>query len=230
MTPSPLFHGHRQWRCEAEQAGRILRGQAQRKQQNAFILPLLEQGMILPKIEKKAARKNRKAIKQAIASLREETSDGGSAVELQSLIEQACNFYLKNGCFPASYEDMQTIPVLKVGILPYAGDDGGEKGQAYRLRIDLEGRDCFLAFRAPDQTGSWLASWTEPQMRLPLPDPVVERLKQGAILAPTLREIVEPDGARYAVLDFIVEVPVTELPERAQIQRVLGWDWGCARW
>ncbi len=226
MTPSPLFHGHRQWRCEAEQAGRILRGQAQRKHQFALILPLLEQGMILPKIEKKAARKNRKAIKQAIASLREETSDGGSAVELQSLIEQACNFYLKNGCFPASYEEMQTIPVLKVGILPYAGDDGGEKGQAYRLRIDLEGRDCFLAFRAPDQTGSWPASWTEPQMRLPLPDPVVERLKQGAILAPTLREIAEPDGTRYAVIDFIVEVPVTELPERAQIQRVLGWDWG----
>ncbi len=60
----------------------------------------------------------------------------------------------------------------------------------------------------------------------PLPDPVVARLKQGAILAPTLREIAEPDGTRYAVLDCIVEVPVTELAESAQIQRVLGWDWG----
>jgi hypothetical protein len=63
-------------------------------------------------------------------------------------------------------------------------------------------------------------------MRLPLPDPVVEGLEQGAVLAPTLREIAEPDGTRYAVLDFIVEVPVTELAERAQIHRVLGWDWG----
>ena len=226
MIGSSDPHGDRQWRCEAEQAGRILRGQAQRKQQFALILPLLEQGMILPKIEKKAAGKNRKTIRAALACLREENSDGGSAVELQSLIEQACNFYLKHGCFPSSYEEMQTIPVLKVGILPYAGDDGGQMGQAYRLRIDLAGPDCFFAFRAPDQTGSWPASWTESQMRLPLPDPVVARLKQGAILAPTLREIAEPDGTRYAVLDFIVEVPVTALAESAQIQRVLGWDWG----
>lgn len=31
MMAPPLAHGHRQWRCEAEQAGRILRGQAERK-------------------------------------------------------------------------------------------------------------------------------------------------------------------------------------------------------
>jgi len=226
MIGSPAFHGDRQWRCEAEQAGRILRGQAERKKQFALILPLLEQGMILPKTEKKRAGKNRQAIKAALAGLREEHSDGGSAVELQSLIEQACNFYLANGCFPDTYEQMQAIPVQKRGILPYAGDDGGENGQAYRLRIDLQGCCCYLAFRAPDQSGAWPASWTEPQMRLPLPDPVLERLKQGAILAPTLREIAEPDGTRYAVLDFIIEVPVPELPERGQVRRVLGWDWG----
>ena len=51
MITPPLVHGHRQWRCEAEQAGRILRGQAERKQQFALILPLLEQGMIIPKRE-----------------------------------------------------------------------------------------------------------------------------------------------------------------------------------
>jgi putative transposase len=226
MIGSSDPHGDRQWRCEAEQAGRILRGQAERKKHFALILPLLEQGMILPKTEKKSAGKNRKAIKAALSSLREENSDGGSAVELQSLIEQACNFYLKNGCFPDTYEEMQALPVLKVGILPYAGDDGGEKGQAYRLRIDLEGRCCYFAFRAPDQAGSWPASWTEPQMRLPLPDPVVARLKQGEDLAPTLREITEPDETRYAVLDFIVEVPVTPLPDPKQGRRVLGWDWG----
>jgi putative transposase len=226
MIGSSPPHGDRQWRCEAEQAGRILRGQAERKKHFALILPLLEQGMPLPKTENKRAGKNRKAIKAALACLREENSDGGSAVELQSLIEQACNFYLKNGCFPSYYEEMQAIPVLKVGILPYAGDDGGEKGQTYRLRIDLEGRCCSFAFRAPDQRGNWPASWTEPQMRLPLPDSVLEHLKPGAILAPTLREIAEPDGTRYAVLDFIIEVPVPELPDREQVRRVLGWDWG----
>src|SRR5260370_2824004 len=226
MMGSPAFHGDRQWRCEAEQAGRILRGQAERKKQFALILPRLEKGILLPKAEKKPAGKNRKTIKQAVASLREENSDGGSAVELQSLIEQACNFYLKHGCFPSSYEEMQTIPVLKVGILPYAGDDGGKIGQAYRVRIDLEGRCCYFPFRAPHESAVWSASWTDPQMRLPLPDPVVERLKQGAILAPTLREIAEPDGTRYAVLDCIVEVPVTALAERTQIHRVLGWDLG----
>lgn len=54
-------HGVRQWRCEAEQAGRILRGQAERKKQFALILPLLAAGMIEPKTEKKRAGKNRKA-------------------------------------------------------------------------------------------------------------------------------------------------------------------------
>src|SRR5258708_37858544 len=198
MMGSPAFHGDRQWRCEAEQAGRILREQAARKKQFALILPLLGQGMLLPKTEKKRAGKNRKAIKAALASMREEDSDGGSAVELQSLIEQACNFYLSHGCFPDTYEDMQALPVQERGILPYAGDDGGEKGQAYRLRIDLEGRCCYFAFRAPDQAGSWPASWTKPQLRLPLPPPVVERLQAGEDLAPTLGETALPDGSGYA--------------------------------
>src|SRR5260370_4199447 len=80
MIGSSDPHGDRQWRCEAEQAGRILRGQAERKKQFALILPLLEQGMILPKTENKSAGKNRKAIKAALASLREENSDGTRAV------------------------------------------------------------------------------------------------------------------------------------------------------
>ena len=226
LMDAPAFYGDRLWRCQAEQAGRILRGQAERKKQFALILPLLEQGMILPKTEKKRAGKNRRTIKAALASLREEYSDGGSTVELQSFIEQACNFYLANGCFPDTYEDMQAIPVLKGGILPYAGDDGGALGQAYRFRIDLEGCCCYLAFRFPNERGVWAKAWTEPLTCLPLPDPVVERLQAGEGLAPTLREIAEPDGTRYAVLDLIIEVPVTPLPEQKQVQRVLGWDWG----
>jgi len=226
MIGSPAFHGDRQWRCEAEQAGRILRGQAVRKKQFALILPLLEQGMIRPPTEKKQAGKNRPAIKAALVSLLEEDSDGGAAVELQSLIEQACNFYLTHGCFPDTYEEMQAVPVLKVGILPYAGDDGGLKGQAYRLRLDVEGGCCYVALRAPDEVGSWPASWTEPQLRLPLPPPLVERLQGGEDLAPTLREVVRPGETRYAVLDFTVQVSVAPLADPKQVRRVLGWDWG----
>jgi putative transposase len=219
-------HGDRQYRCEAEQAGRILRGQARRKQQFARILPLLSAGMIEPKRDQKRAGKNRKAIKTALAELREEDSDGGSAVELQSLIEQCCNFYLKQGRFPDCYEEMQAIPVLGVGVLPYAADDGSEKGQAYHLRLDVQGHCVSFAFRFPDETGTWRRTWAEPEILLTLPDAVVERLRAGAALAPTLREIREPDGKRYAVLDFMVEVEVSVPAGWAEVGRVLGWDWG----
>ncbi len=226
MTAPPLVHGHRQWRCEAEQAGRILRGQAERKQQFARILPVLEQGMIQPKTETKRAGKNRKAIKQALADLRDSSADGGNAVELQSLIEQACNFYLHNGCFPATYEEMQAIPVLKAGILPYAGDDGPAMGQTYRMSYDLDQKTVTLALRTPDEQGQWARTWREQPIQMRLPDLVVERAKEGRPLAPSLREMVETDGTRYAVLDFIVEVPVEHPAPFEDIQTALGFDWG----
>jgi putative transposase len=226
MIAPPMSHGHRQWRCEAEQAGRILRGQAERKQQFAAILPLLEQGMIQPKTDTKRAGKNRKAIKQAIADLREANSDGGNAVELQSLIEQACNYYLQNGCFPNTYEEMQPIPVLKAGILPYAGDDGPLMGQTYRMSYDLDQKRLTLALRTPDSLGTWARTWRENTCHLTLPDLVVERAREGKPLAPTLREIVEANGTRYVVLDFIVEIPVEKPSPFEEIQTVLGFDWG----
>ena len=226
MMASPLLHGHRQWRCEAEQAGRILRGQAERKQQFALILPLLSQGMIQPKTETKRAGKDRKAIKQALVDLREANSDGGNTVELQSLIEQACNFYLHNGCFPDTYEAMQPLPVLKAGILPYAGDDGPQMGQTYRMSYDLDQKRLTLALRTPDAQGVWARTWREKSIQLTLPDLVVERARAGSVQAPSLREIVEADGARYAVLDFIIEVPVEPQPGWDAIQTVLGFDWG----
>jgi putative transposase len=226
MIASPLVHGHRQWRCEAEQAGRILRGQAERKQQFALILPLLEQGMIQPKTETKRAGKNRKAIKQALVDLREANADGGNAVELQSLIEQACNFYLQNGCFPGTYEEMQGVPLLKAGLLPYAGDDGQTMGQTYRLLIDLDQKMLTLALRAPDEQGVWVRNWRENTIRMSLPDIVVTRAQAGKSLAPSLREIVEADGTRYAVLDFIVEIPVEKQAPFEEIHMVLGFDWG----
>jgi putative transposase len=226
MIPPPLVHGHRQWRCEGEQAGRILRGQAERKQQFALIVPLLEQGMIQPKTETRRAGKNRKAIKQAVADLREANSDGGNAVELQSLIEQACNFYLQHGCFPDTYEEMQGIPLLKTGILPYAGDDGHRMGQTYRMSYDLDHKMLTLALRTPDAQGKWARSWREQTIQMTLPDLVVERAREGRPLAPNLREIVEAYDTRYAVLDFIVEVPVEKPTTFEEIQTVLGFDWG----
>jgi hypothetical protein len=226
MITAPTLHGHRQWRCEAEQAGRILRGQAERKQQFALILPLLSAGMIQPKTDTKRAGKNRKAIKQALADLREAHSDGGNAVELQSVMEQACNFYLQNGCFPDTYEEMQPIPVLKAGVLPYAGDDGPLMGQTYRTSYDLDQKSLTLALRTPDEQGTWARNWREKTIQMTLPDLVVERARAGKPLAPSLRETLSTDGTRYAVLDFIVEVPVEKLSSFEEIQTVLGFDWG----
>ena len=226
MIAPPMPHGHRQWRCEAEQAGRILRGQAERKQQFALMLPLLEQGMIQPKTDTKRAGKNRKAIKQVVADLREANADGGKAVELQSLLEQACNFYLQNGCFPDTYEEMQGVPLLKAGVLPYAGDDGPQMGQTYRMSVDLNRKRLTLSLRTPDTVGLWTRTWRENTVQIALPDLVVARAHVGKSLAPSLREIVEADGMRYAVLDFIVEVPVDQQASFAEMQTILGFDWG----
>jgi transposase len=226
LVAPPVAHGHRQWRCEAEQAGRILRSQAERKQQFVAILPLLSQGMIQPKTDTQRAGKHRKAIKQVVTALREAESDGGHAVEVQCLIEQACNFYLHNGCFPSTYEEMQHVPLLQAGVLPYAGDDGPQLGQAYRMSYDLDQQLLTLALRTPDAQGAWARTWREHTIQMTLPDLVVERARKGTLLAPSLREIRQADGTRYAVLDFIVEVPVEQPAQFADIQTVLGCDWG----
>src|SRR5262245_61195967 len=51
LLSSPAPHGSRQWRCEAEVAGRILRAQAVRKQIFSQVLPILSAGFIRPKSE-----------------------------------------------------------------------------------------------------------------------------------------------------------------------------------
>jgi putative transposase len=126
---------------------------------------------------------------------------------------------------------MQSIPILKAGILPYAGDDGPRMGQTYRMSYDLDLPTLTVALRTPDAQGGWAHTWREHTWRehtcqLPLPDLVVERAKARKPLAPSLREIVKADGTRYAVLDFIVEVPVEPPLPFEVIQTVLGFDWG----
>ncbi len=212
-TGSPQPHGDRQWRCESETAGRILRAQAQRKKVYALIAPVL----------------SRAAIKEAVLALQSSLDeDETSFVELQNVIEQACNYWFKHERFPATYEELQPLPSLCVGLLTYAGDDGGAKGQAYRLAIEIDEAEqkglARFRFRYPDEQGVW--QWRKTDTCVSLPKVVIERLKTGRLLAPTLREEIKADGQRLAVLDLIIEVEKAEMPAWECVERVLGADWG----
>ena len=152
LVGSPDPHGDRQWRCEAETAGRIMRAQAERKQVFQLIQPILSDGFIRPKTEKRLAGKNRKTIKEAIEALQKTLVDDDTAfITMQNVVEQACNHFLEHGEFPTTYEQMQSVPLLSVGLLTYAGDDGGAKGQAYRFALDRDKGRASLLFRFPDE-------------------------------------------------------------------------------
>src|SRR5215467_2599908 len=184
MTGSPDPHGDRQFRCESETAGRILRAQAARKQVFALIQPILTDGFIHPPEGKRPAGKNRKSIKEAIKALQKTLDDDETAfVSMQNVVEQACNHFLLHGTFPACYEEMQAVPLLKVGLLTYAGDDGRAKGQSYRLSFDLQAQTARLRFRFPDEAGRW--QWWQEPIRMQLPACVLERLTAGKPPAPT---------------------------------------------
>ena len=229
-------HGDRQWRCESETAGRILRTQATRKQVFILIQPILTDGFIRPKTDRKPAGKHRHAITAAITALRQVQKaeaasgqeDGESTfVALQNVVEQCCNYYLANDRFPDSYEEMQPPPVLKVGLLTYAGDDGPDKGQAYHLRLALEEGEAGVAyfrFRCPDARGVW--GWRPGEVRMALPERLREQLRAGEWQAPTLREERSGSGERTAVLDIAVAVTPPELVACECVERVLGADWG----
>src|SRR6266567_2095793 len=155
-SPSP--HGDRQWRCESEVVGRLLRQQAARKKAFELVAPILSDGFIRPKTEKRPTGKNRPAIKEALTALQKSLEeDETSFVALQNVVEQACNCFFQHDCFPIAYEELQAVPLLKVGMLTYAGDDGREKGQAYRLAVAHRGHHHRLARvpqRAPAQRGT----------------------------------------------------------------------------
>ena len=230
-------HGSRQERCEMEQAGRILRAQATRKQVFLTILPLLSEGLIRPADGKRPARKDYRAISEQVRALRADLDDPDAFMALTNVLEQACNVYLQTGAFPATYEQMQRVPVQEVAQLTFAGDDGVTLGQTYRMRLswehccDLASRHeytqagLWLKLRTPDASGEW--AWGEWSQQIALPEAVCAYLAQGtATQAPTLREITSADGSRVAVLDLILEVPACYVSPLAQERRVLGWDWG----
>jgi putative transposase len=220
-------HGNRLERCQLEHAGRIMRAQAERKQVFQLLQPILSDGFIRPKEEKRPAGKNRKTIKEAIEALQKTLDDEETSfVTMQNMVEQCCNFFLAQGCFPETYEELQPIPLLSVGLLTYAGDDGGAAGQAYRLAFDKEGKVARLSLRVPDAAGHFPKDWHKRVVRVPLPDYVIERIKEGVPMAPTLREHVQPDGRSVAVLDLIVQVKKAELANWSSIERIVGFDWG----
>src|SRR5262245_1007751 len=98
---SPHYHGDRQWRCESEVVGRLLRAQAERKKAFELVAPILSDGFIRPKTESRPAYQNRPAIKEAITRLQKSLEDDeGSFVAFQNVIEQACNFFLQQDHFP----------------------------------------------------------------------------------------------------------------------------------
>jgi len=229
--------GSRQERCEMEQAGRLLRAQATRKQVFLAILPLLSDGLIRPAEGKHPARKDYQAIKAQVRVLGASMEDADSFMAMTNVVEQACNVYLQTGVFPTSYEDMQPVPVQEVGQLTFAGDDGMQAGQTYRAQVNVAHfcevstrteqtqATLKLKLRAPDQTGRW--AWGEWSQEIPLPETVVHYLTQGAqTQAPTLRELRSADGSRVALLDLILEVSAVYVSPLEMEHRVLGWDWG----
>jgi hypothetical protein len=234
-------HGSRQERCEMEQAGRILRAQASRKQVFETVLPLLSEGLIKPAQGKRPARKDHRLINEQVRTWRAQIQDAGEDAEafmaMTNLLEQACNHYLQTGEFPTTYESLQPLPVLSIGHLTFAGDDGMKAGQTYRARIEMTSfcdvqtrqehklASLSLRLRTPNRLGKW--AWGEWSDAIPLPPTICISLWQGATTqAPTLREIRGDDGSRVAVLDLILEVPAKYVSPLEQETRVLGWDWG----
>src|SRR5581483_7689777 len=95
----------------------LLRAQAERKKAFLLVALILTDGFIRPKTESRPAGKNRPAIKEAITALQRSLQDDDiSFVALQNVIEQACNFFFLQDRFPTSYQELQPIPLLKVGM------------------------------------------------------------------------------------------------------------------
>lgn len=221
---SPAPQGSRQWRCEAETVGRILRGQAERKEAFETIQPLLTADFILPADERRPSCKNRKLLMRRVRMLRERLEEADKLMLLVNVVEQACNFYMREARFPSTYEEMQPIPLLRLGQLTYAADDGPEKGLAYRLHLDLGEQKLWFRFRYPDMQGTW--AWITSAAPISLPGCVMKRLGEGALLAPTIREIMSSNGSRYAVLDVVVDCLVSAPKDWTTVERVLSFDWG----
>ncbi len=205
-------------------------------------MPLLSEGLIRPAEEKRPARKDQRQIKEQVRALRAQMHDAGEDADafmaMTNVLEQACNRYLQTDEFPTTYEELQSAPILSVGHLTFAGDDGMRAGQTYRARIemsyccDMQTRQeqcrasLYFRLRSPDALGKWAwGAWSE---EIPLPVTVFTYLwqEEATTQAPTLREIRSDDGNRVVVLDLMLEVPAKYVSPLEQETRVLGFDWG----
>ena len=155
--------------------------------------------------------------------MREElANDAENTAYMLNVIEQACNFYIKNEKFPANFEELQPVPVLKTGLLTYAADDGSLKGQTYRYTITEGVLD--LQLKTPNENNTW--RWLKP-VEIPLPEETVEFVKDSSRLsAPTLRAVEQADGTLVAWLDIIIERAPQEQTRWENQENVLGFDWG----
>ena len=116
-----------------EQAGRIRRAHATRKQMFLALLPWLTDGLILPAEEQRPARTDHRLIREKVRALREEMAEADTFLGRVNSGEQACKVYLTTDTFPQTYEAMQPLPLLHGGQLTYAGDEGMAAGQTYRI-------------------------------------------------------------------------------------------------
>lgn len=223
LIEQPHNNGNRQWRCESETAGRILRQQADRKAVFEQIFPILSESLIVPATEKTRTRKNRKEIFAQLGILKEKlVGDAEKIAYMLNVTEQACNFFFENDKFPETYEEMQEIPLLKTGMLTFAADDGGKQGQAYRYSI--ENGKLSLKLRTPDENGKW--RWLEP-VEIKLPKNTAEFVKDSTrFAAPTLRAVAQADGTLVACLDIIIERIPLDKPSWNHSENILSFDWG----
>ncbi len=129
-------HGSRQERCEMEQAGRILRAQAARKQVFLTILPLLTEGLIRPAESKRPAKKDYTGRSKSKCGCALRCTSWGRCRCVHGNDQCARTsvqpVYATQATFPATYEELRSVPVQEVGHLTFAGDDGMNAGQTYR--------------------------------------------------------------------------------------------------
>ena len=142
-------HGSRQERCEMEQAGRILRAQASRKQVFLSILPLLSEGLIRPAEGQRPATKDYRAIKEQVRQLREASAEADAFMAMTNVIEQACNQFLQTGIFPTTYEDSSASLSFRQGNSPLPLTTGWSKDRPIGRRSSCRG---FVRWRADPST------------------------------------------------------------------------------
>ena len=124
-----------------EQAGRILRAQATRKQ----VLPdhsAAALGRNHPSSGGEApSEKDYRQIRGQVRALRAEQQESGKEadayVAMTNLIEQACNHYLETRASLPPIRRCRPSRCEPLGQLPFAADDSMHAGQTYRALLSL---------------------------------------------------------------------------------------------